>query len=202
MSTSNLMMRPVILSRPENTACLLTIFCAGGAVTTSSPGWTRSAAVAAAGRGPFGWRWPGRHARQRIGRGRGRRAAAEPGAAAGGGAAGRRRQWLGLHRAWRRHGRARRRTDRRRQDAALRNIRHFFGVRILVLRADIARRPRRLIAENVAELRVRCRRERGIAACERKRQGKENGTGRGIARGINQKGESGSQDRKAAQRTG
>src|SRR5437764_1363348 len=32
------MMRPVILSRPEKLAFLLTIFWAGGSVTTSSPG--------------------------------------------------------------------------------------------------------------------------------------------------------------------
>src|SRR3981189_2324748 len=38
MATSNDVMRPVILSRPEKTALGLTIFCAGGAVTISSPG--------------------------------------------------------------------------------------------------------------------------------------------------------------------
>src|SRR5690242_19613933 len=38
MSSSKLMMRPVILSSPEKLAFLLTIFCAGGSVTTSSPG--------------------------------------------------------------------------------------------------------------------------------------------------------------------
>src|SRR3954451_12093477 len=38
MATSNEVMRPVILSRPENTAVGLMIFCAGGAVTISSPG--------------------------------------------------------------------------------------------------------------------------------------------------------------------
>src|ERR1700761_4646291 len=32
------MMRPVILSSPEKLAFLLMIFCAGGSVTTSSPG--------------------------------------------------------------------------------------------------------------------------------------------------------------------
>src|SRR3954467_9257032 len=32
------MMRPVILSRPENSADALTIFCDGGSLTTSSPG--------------------------------------------------------------------------------------------------------------------------------------------------------------------
>src|ERR1700761_5973896 len=38
MSSSKLMMRPVILSSPEKLAFLLTIFCAGGSETTSSPG--------------------------------------------------------------------------------------------------------------------------------------------------------------------
>src|SRR4030081_2366505 len=38
MATSNDVMRPVILSRPEKTAVGLMIFCAGGAVTISSPG--------------------------------------------------------------------------------------------------------------------------------------------------------------------
>src|SRR5262249_6937088 len=38
MSSSKLMMRPVILSSPEKLAFLLMIFCAGGSVTTSSPG--------------------------------------------------------------------------------------------------------------------------------------------------------------------
>src|ERR1700722_5345146 len=38
ISSSKLMMRPVILSRPEKLAFLLMIFCAGGSVTTSSPG--------------------------------------------------------------------------------------------------------------------------------------------------------------------
>src|SRR5450631_2850154 len=32
------MMRPVILSRPENTACGLAIRCGGGSTTSSSPG--------------------------------------------------------------------------------------------------------------------------------------------------------------------
>src|SRR5262249_50432177 len=32
------MMRPVILSRPENSAALLVMRCDGGSVTTSSPG--------------------------------------------------------------------------------------------------------------------------------------------------------------------
>src|SRR3954462_4364915 len=32
------MIRPVILSRPEKVAFLFTIFCAGGSLTTSSPG--------------------------------------------------------------------------------------------------------------------------------------------------------------------
>src|ERR1700730_3549461 len=38
MSSSKLMMRPVILSSPEKLAFLLGIFCAGGSETTSSPG--------------------------------------------------------------------------------------------------------------------------------------------------------------------
>src|SRR5215212_11840037 len=49
------MMRPVILSRPEKLAFLLTIFCAGGSVTTSSPGCN----VAGDCGTPFGWRCPG-----------------------------------------------------------------------------------------------------------------------------------------------
>src|SRR5262249_1089766 len=38
MAASKAMMRPVILSRPENMADLLAIFCDGGWATTSSPG--------------------------------------------------------------------------------------------------------------------------------------------------------------------
>src|SRR3954469_1292609 len=49
------MMRPVILSRPEKLAFLLTILLAGGSVTTSSPGCR----VAAAPGTLLGWRWPG-----------------------------------------------------------------------------------------------------------------------------------------------
>src|SRR5436305_14549437 len=48
-------MRPVILSRPEKTAVGLTIFCAGGAVVTASPG---GGAVLAGCGVPRG-RWPG-----------------------------------------------------------------------------------------------------------------------------------------------
>src|SRR4051794_27951129 len=55
MATSNEVLRPVILSRPENTAVGLMIFCAGGAVTISSPG---CGAVLAGSGGPRG-RWPG-----------------------------------------------------------------------------------------------------------------------------------------------
>ena len=55
MSASKLMMRPVILSRPEKLAFLLTILVAGGSVTTSSPGCR----VAAAPGTLLGWRWPG-----------------------------------------------------------------------------------------------------------------------------------------------
>ena len=50
------MMRPVILSRPENTAVGLAIFCGGGSTTTSSPGCGASMAGCGA---PRGWRWPG-----------------------------------------------------------------------------------------------------------------------------------------------
>src|SRR3954471_15382893 len=49
------MMRPVILSSPENVAFLLMILLAGGSVTTSSPGCK----VAGAPGTPLGWRWPG-----------------------------------------------------------------------------------------------------------------------------------------------
>src|SRR4029077_3979909 len=55
MSSSKLMMRPVILSRPEKLAFLLTIFCAGGSETTSSPGCS----VAGDCGTPLGWRCPG-----------------------------------------------------------------------------------------------------------------------------------------------
>src|SRR4051794_17947205 len=55
MSASKLMMRPVILSRPEKVAFLLTILLAGGSVTTSSPGCR----VAACPGTPLGWRCPG-----------------------------------------------------------------------------------------------------------------------------------------------
>src|SRR5271154_3549721 len=56
MSASKLMMRPVILSRPEKVAFLLVIFCAGGSVTTSSPGCRVGGAC---GTTPLGWRCPG-----------------------------------------------------------------------------------------------------------------------------------------------
>src|SRR3954452_1065803 len=44
MSASKLMILPVILSRPEKLAFLLTILLAGGSVTTSSPGCKGAAA--------------------------------------------------------------------------------------------------------------------------------------------------------------
>src|SRR5882672_864672 len=49
------MMRPVILSSPEKLAFLLTIFCAGGSDTTSSPG-CKVAGVCGT---PLGCRCPG-----------------------------------------------------------------------------------------------------------------------------------------------
>jgi hypothetical protein len=49
------MMRPVILSRPEKLAFLLMIFCAGGSVTTSSPGCSVGGDCGM----PLGWRCPG-----------------------------------------------------------------------------------------------------------------------------------------------
>src|SRR5258707_11536671 len=55
MSSSKLMMRPVILSRPEKVAFLLVILVAGGSLTTSSPGCS----VAGDCGTPLGWRWPG-----------------------------------------------------------------------------------------------------------------------------------------------
>src|SRR3981189_1836330 len=55
MATSNDVMRPVILSRPENTAGALMIFCGGGAVTSSSPGCGAVLAGCGVPRG----RWPG-----------------------------------------------------------------------------------------------------------------------------------------------
>src|SRR6202035_2741841 len=54
MDTSKLMMRPVILSRPENSAEVLTTFCVGGSATTSSPGCGEVSAGC-----PRGWRWIG-----------------------------------------------------------------------------------------------------------------------------------------------
>ena len=57
MATSNEMMRPVILSRPENTAVGLAMRCGGGSTTTSSPGC--GAVLAGCGGAPRGWRWPG-----------------------------------------------------------------------------------------------------------------------------------------------
>src|SRR5262249_47032554 len=56
MPASKAMMRPVILSRPENMADLLAIFCAGGSGRTSSPGCGE---VSAGCGGPGGWRWAG-----------------------------------------------------------------------------------------------------------------------------------------------
>ena len=56
MATSNEMMRPVILSRPENTALGLAMRCGGGATTTSSPGCGE---VSAGSGVPRGWRMPG-----------------------------------------------------------------------------------------------------------------------------------------------
>src|SRR5882757_6769231 len=53
-AASNVMMRPVILSRPENNAPLLAIFCDGGSVITSSPGCGEVSCGP-----PRGWRWPG-----------------------------------------------------------------------------------------------------------------------------------------------
>src|SRR6202022_1380177 len=50
------MMRPVILSRPENMADLLAIFCDGGSAMTSSPGCGEVSAGCGA---PRGWRWRG-----------------------------------------------------------------------------------------------------------------------------------------------
>src|ERR1700722_15435242 len=49
------MIRPVILSSPEKLAFLLTIFCAGGSVTTSSPGCSVGGDCGT----PLGWRCPG-----------------------------------------------------------------------------------------------------------------------------------------------
>src|SRR5438270_3102612 len=65
MSASKLMMRPVILSSPENVAFLLTILLDGGSVTTSSPGCK----VAAAPGTLLGWRWPGGNPGNGLGEG-------------------------------------------------------------------------------------------------------------------------------------
>ena len=113
ISSSKLMMRPVILSRPEKLAFLLMIFCAGGSVTTSSPGCSVGGDCGT----PLGWRCPG--GTRRIGAGG---ATATPWLAAAAprrrrrilrndGGAGRRRQRLRLHRARRRHALPRRQDD-------------------------------------------------------------------------------------------
>ena len=57
------MMRPVILSRPENNAPLLVIFCDGGSAMTSSPGCGDVSAGA-----PRGGRWPGGERAERSAR--------------------------------------------------------------------------------------------------------------------------------------
>src|SRR5262249_61213008 len=56
MATSKVMILPVILSRPEKIEVGLTIFSAGSAVITSSPG---CGAVVAGGDVPRSARWPG-----------------------------------------------------------------------------------------------------------------------------------------------
>ena len=129
-------MRPVILSSPENTAFLLTIFCAGGSVTTSSPGCS----VAGAGGARFRLALAGRQARQRIGAGRrggdarrrrghhrGGRGAARRGLRNDGGA-GRRRQRLRLHWTGHRALPRQRPVRRRQQPALLRQVRHLLLV--------------------------------------------------------------------------
>src|SRR5204863_8856564 len=57
ISSSKLMMRPVILSRPEKLAFLLVILVAGGSDTTSSPGCRVAGDCGTPLAG--GWRWPG-----------------------------------------------------------------------------------------------------------------------------------------------
>ena len=56
MAASKAMMRPVILSSPENSAPLLVIFCDGGSGMTSSPGCGEVSAGCGV---PRGCRWPG-----------------------------------------------------------------------------------------------------------------------------------------------
>src|SRR5262249_5702645 len=61
-AASKLMIRPVILSRPENIAPLLAIFCDGGSGMTSSPGCGEVSAgcgVPRGGRTPGGGKPPG-----------------------------------------------------------------------------------------------------------------------------------------------
>src|SRR5450759_4709669 len=57
MATSNEMMRPVILSRPANTAVGLVMRCGGGSTTISSPGC--GAVLTGCGGAPCGCRTPG-----------------------------------------------------------------------------------------------------------------------------------------------
>src|SRR5262249_40015380 len=71
MPASKAMMRPVILSRPENMADLLAIFCDGGSGMTSSPGCGEVSAGCGA---PRGRGLPGNGAARRGGAGgRGKR---------------------------------------------------------------------------------------------------------------------------------
>ena len=138
-------MRPVILSSPEKLAFLLTIFCAGGSETTSSPGCS-VAGVCGTPAPPLGWRCPGSGAapggastRTRLRR---RDGNARLGILRNDGGAGRRRQRLRLHRSRRRHALPRRRTIGRRQQAAPRQFRHLLVVvvdrRLLLLPRGIA----------------------------------------------------------------
>ena len=164
MSSSKLMMRPVILSSPEKLAFLLTIFCAGGSVTTSSPGCS----VAGDLRHALGLALAWRQSRQRIGAGRRDRDAlvglrrghrdARRDVLRNDGGARRRRQRLRLHRAGRRHALPRQRPVGRRQHPALRQFRHLFlvvGRRLLVAAGNAAGRARRGIGKDIADLRAR-----------------------------------------------
>src|SRR6202158_1877189 len=134
------MMRPVILSRPEKLAFLLTIFCAGGSLSTA---WRHHGAL-------VGLRRRYRNTRRGI--------------LGDDGSAGRRRQGLRLHASRRWNALPRQRTVGRGQQPALRQFRHFLLVvgqlLLLIATGNVAGRARRGIGKDIADLRARRRRKR------------------------------------------
>jgi hypothetical protein len=162
MSSSKLMMRPVILSRREKLAFLLTIFCAGlqrgrrrrRALGLALPGGRRLRIGGRRRHRDGGWRVLRNH-----------------------GGAGRRRQRLRLHRSGGRHALPWQRSIGRRQQPALRQFRHlFFVVGLRAATGNGAGRTRRGIGKNIADLRARRRRKRDRQGGE---QGRKTGQGNG-----------------------